>query len=155
LEFRRVLFRSRAHPQRIGRDRPDLRDVQDRPDDLCLGADALECLDCVAAADEELRLELVAAARGESRTEVGEPLVPRTGVAELLRAVRRIEAVDGVLALRRRLRTEELVRSGVAALHPDLRDVVPVREDADAVTGREDLVEMRRESGPRQVLRSE
>ena len=70
-------------------------------------ADGLQRVDGVLAGDVVLALDLVAVARREAHAEVGEPVPPRAGHAELAGAVDRVElddrvALDGRGASRRR-----------------------------------------------------
>ena len=130
----------RAHPQLVGRDGADLRDLQHRAQRRAQRADGAD-----------RRLGVVGAPRGYSDW-ISSPLLGREAHAEVRQAVRPrpgtpscgvqltgIEAEDRVAVDRRRDGAEELValllgRVGDAALDPDLVDrLAPAGEDADAV----------------------
>ena len=105
----------------------------------------------VAARHVVLGLQLLAVARRELEAEVGEPLRPRAGAAELRRGVDGVVAEDRVAVLRRRAGAEQLGAAAVAALlEPHLVDgLAPAREDADGVGAREHLVEVLEQRAPR------
>ena len=115
--------------------------------------------DRVPARHEVLGLQLGAAARRVVEPEVRQPLVPRPGHAELLGAAGRRHARHRVQRLGRGRRAEPAGSSAGARvvgapLHPDLVDDVPAPggEQADAVAGGEDLVEVGGQPPDREVL---
>jgi hypothetical protein len=112
------------------------------------------------AAVEVLALELGARARRVVHPEVRQPLVPRPGHAELLRTGIGWQAADGMDRYRGPRRSEDrrLGREGRTVDHPALEPHLledrapPLREKADAVGARRDLVEVLGGRAERQVL---
>ena len=138
----------RAHPQLVGGDgadlaRPAAPGAASRPARGRRGSPRRR-----APRHVVLGLDLLAVAGGEAHAEVRQAIRPRPGDAELRRAVDGIEAEDRVAVDRRGDGAEELLalllgRVGDAALDPHLVDrLAPAGEDADAVAGGGDLVEV-------------
>ena len=130
-----------AHPQLVGRDRPDLGDLERDRDPIADRIERQERVRRVLPRDQVLGLELIAGARRVIHPEVGHPLMPRTGDAELLGECRGRHPPDGVDRDRRPGRPEQLgcwferVAIDHPPLEPDLleRGTPPVGEQADAV----------------------
>ena len=146
-----------AQPEPVGGDGADLADVQERPDLLGELAQRRDRRARVAPLEQVLGLELGARAGRELGAKVGQALVPWAGLAELRRAGAGIGAGDRVELARRRARAEQLgarlERRPHALLDPHLaRDLAPGREDADAVAGGHELVEVVFERSPGQIL---
>src|SRR2546423_8817447 len=78
---------ARAHPEIVGGDGADLGDLNQWRDALADLVDRVECLERVAARDEILGLQFLAGAGGETHSEMGQALVPRTRRAHLLGAM--------------------------------------------------------------------
>ena len=112
------------------------------------------------AGDEVLGLDLLAAGRGEVHLEVGHALVPGAGSAELLGAGLGSVAGYGVElfflqggSVEERRQVMDFIGRDTA-LNPDLLDamVLPVGEEAEAVAGAEDVVEVVLELGEGKIL---
>ena len=119
------------------------------------GGDLMEGGEGEMAGDEVFGLEFCAGGGGEFQAEVGEPLVPGAGEAELRGAVFGGDAGDGVEGGGGGRGAEESFWEDggtevvCAVLEPDLVDVVGLvgGEEADAVGGGEDGFEVLDEPG--------
>ena len=140
-----------AHPEVVGGDGAELGDEEVWGDAVAELFDGEDGLVGAVAGDEVFGLKFGAAAGGEVQLEVGEAFVPRAGNAELVGAGFGVVVDDGMEFAGGGFGAEELggeVGGGgagfEAALDPDLGDVVvlPVGEEADAVTAEKDFVEM-------------
>lgn len=147
-EVQRQPFASveRAEPQVVPRDRADLGREQDGCQPGPEFAQRLHRRDGVPDGHEVLGLEFVPDAGREVQAEMRDPFVPRSGDAELSRAIvrrdtRRVGRMPWPV---RRRRAEEVPASSPRSFDPDLVHLVagPVGEQADAVPGVLDLVEV-------------
>src|SRR6185312_4870194 len=138
----------------------DLRDLQHPRDVRAEFAYGVERLRGALARDEELGLQLLAAARRELGTEVRQTLVPGARHGQLRRAVlrrharHRVRGLGGERAaepLRPRL-LETAGRVGAQLAPYRDRAAAPIREAADAVSGGEDLRLVRRQLRERDAV---
>src|SRR5438128_3100154 len=83
-----------AHPQVVGRNSADLRDLNERRNLRRNLKDRFNCLDRVPSRDNEFRLKLLTGAGQKIQPEMRQPLMPRPSVAHLWRAVLRRDAAD-------------------------------------------------------------
>jgi len=96
MEGHRIGAVTRAHPQVVGRDRAELRNLQHRRDAV---GDVVQCLprrNRMPAGEQVFGLNLRTAARGEVEPKMRQPLVPRPGLSELGRCVCGRHSPDGV-----------------------------------------------------------
>ncbi len=150
-----VLCVRRAHPQPVGGHGAELAHEQERPHPVGEGPQLLDGGDGVPARQQELRLDLLPRAGREPHPEVRQPVVPRPGPTELRSAGAGIDPVDRIALDGGRPGVEEVDRPRLVEprLHPHHVDrVEPAREDADAVPGGHDLVEVLGQGVPAQVL---
>src|SRR5262249_8724102 len=140
-----------AQPERVGRDRPDLRGEQKRREGWPEGEERPHRGHGVLGWDGGLRLELVSAARREAEPEVRRAIRRRARYAELLGRVRRVGAGD---RMPRPVGWDgaETALDRNSRLHPDLVDPgsSPAREETRAVSESEQLVKVRLDGRPRQ-----
>ena len=154
-----VLLVGHAEPEVVGGDDAQLGGEQVRGDVVFERLHGADGLVGVGAGNEVFGLQLFAAGGGKVHAEVGQALVPGTGDVHLRSAVDGVERGDGMeifggeLAVVEEGGRVEFFAGLDETLKPELGGtaMLPVGEDADAVAGGEDVVEVVFELGEGKV----